>query len=151
MKGEVVNVGVGGGRVIKVKMVKVVIYRLDIPEDFTSITPRYWNSLFNSLVLLLCPRAQCSTFSAAEAIHAVPIFVPPGTHYYWVGRVGVDSKLGQCFYTSELRESNPLPIHLWSKHSATCSTINCNIPKKPTPRTALWSRTYADVYNLCLA
>ena len=42
---------------------------------------------------------ECSTFSAAEAIHKIPIFVSIGTHYYWVAGGGVDSKLAQGFYT----------------------------------------------------
>ena len=36
-------------------------------------------------------------FSAAVAINTGPI--PPGTHYCWVDRAGVDSKLAQGFYT----------------------------------------------------
>ena len=36
-----------------------------------------------------------SVFSAAEAIHTVPIAIPPDIHYCWVARGSVDSKLGQ--------------------------------------------------------
>ena len=40
---------------------------------------------------------------------------PPGTHYYWVARGGVDSKLAQGFYTRLApRESNPRPLDLGS-------------------------------------
>ena len=46
-------------------------------------------------------------FSAAAAIHAIAIFVPPGTHYCWVDRGSVVSKLAQGVYTwPVLRESN---------------------------------------------
>ena len=37
--------------------------------------------------------------SAAVAIHRVPIFAPTDSHYYWVDRGGVDSKLAQVLYT----------------------------------------------------
>ena len=40
------------------------------------------------------PWGECSTFSAAVAIHTVPIFVPPGTHFCCVvDGGGVASKL----------------------------------------------------------
>ena len=42
---------------------------------------------------------NATQFSAAVAIHAVPIFIPPGTHYCWKDRGSVDSKLAQGFYT----------------------------------------------------
>ena len=74
--------------------------------DFTLITPRYWNSLLQSNL----PGENAAQVSAAVAIHTVPISIPPGTHYCWVDRDGVDSKLAQGFYTCPvLRESNPRP------------------------------------------
>ena len=36
-------------------------------------------------------------FAAANAIHTVSVFVPPGTHYCWVVRGNVDSNLAQGF------------------------------------------------------
>ena len=39
------------------------------------------------------PWGECRQFSAAEAIHT--IFRPPGTHFCWVDRGSVDSKLAQ--------------------------------------------------------
>ena len=35
------------------------------------------------------PWEECCSVSAAEAIHTVPIFVPPGTHYCLVDTGGV--------------------------------------------------------------
>ena len=45
------------------------------------------------------PVEECSAFSAAEVIHTVSIFNPPGTHCYWMDRGVLDSKLAQGFYT----------------------------------------------------
>ena len=76
----------------KVK-VKVDIYSSDISvgsADFTSIIARYLNSVSS-------PSGEYRAFSTAEAIHT--IYVPPGTHYCWVAKVGVDSKFTQRFYT----------------------------------------------------
>jgi hypothetical protein len=42
-------------------------------------------------------------FPAVEAIHMVKLFVPPGTHYCWVARGDVYSKLAQGF--NVLREA----------------------------------------------
>ena len=61
--------------------------------DFTLISLRYWNSLVQSHL----PRENAVQFSAAVAIHTVPIFFPPGTHYWRVDRGSVDSKLVQGF------------------------------------------------------
>ena len=59
------------------------------------------------------PGENAAQFSAARAIHTVPIFVPPGIHYCWVDRGGADSKLAQGFYTRlGLRESNPRCLDL---------------------------------------
>ena len=44
------------------------------------------------------PGERTAQFSAAVAIHTAPIFISPGTYYYWVDIGGVDSKLAhsQC-------------------------------------------------------
>ena len=61
------------------------------------------------------PGENAAQFSAVVAIHTVPIFVPPGTHYRWVGRGGVDLKFAQGFYTwTTMRESNPRALDLGS-------------------------------------
>ena len=57
---------------------------------------------------------EYSAFSAAEAIHTVAIFVPPGTHYCWVDRGGVDSK----FALPQTPRSRVQRLN----HSATLST-----------------------------
>ena len=44
------------------------------------------------------PWGECRAFSAVEAIHTVPIFVPPGTHYCWVARGGIGSSLAQGLF-----------------------------------------------------
>ena len=61
--------------------------------DFKLFTPIYGKLLPQSHL----PGKNAALFSAAVAIHIVPIFVrvPPGTHYCLVGKVDVDSKLGQ--------------------------------------------------------
>ena len=80
--------------------------------DFTVIAPRYWNLLSQSHHL---PGKNSAQFSAAVAIQTVPIFIPPGTHYYWVDRGSMDSKLAQGFYTwPTLPELNPRPLDLGS-------------------------------------
>ena len=74
------------------------VYSPDIPvssADFTLITPKYWNSLFQSHL----PGQNAAQFSAAVANRTVLNLVPPGTHYCWVDRGGMDSKLVQGFYT----------------------------------------------------
>ena len=43
-------------------------------------------------------QSHLHVYSAAEIIHTAQIFVPPGTHYYWVARGGTDSKLAEDFY-----------------------------------------------------
>ena len=44
-------------------------------SPWTLITHRYWNSLFQSHL----PGENVAQFSAAVAIHVIPIFIPPGT------------------------------------------------------------------------
>ena len=44
------------------------------------------------------PGENVAQLSAAVAIYIVPIVVPLGTHYCWVDKGGVDSKLVQGFY-----------------------------------------------------
>ena len=64
---------------------------------------------------------NAAQFSAATAIHTVLIFGPPGTHYCWVDRGGVDSRHAQSFDTlPALWVSNPRPIDL--NHSPMHST-----------------------------
>ena len=67
------------------KVVKVVIYSPDVPEgslDFRFPTRYFWNSLFHSLISV--HYLQLMPFT-----HYL-FFVPPGTHYCWVTRGGVD-------------------------------------------------------------
>jgi hypothetical protein len=53
--------------------------------------------------------------------------VPPGTHYCWVARGSVDSKLAQGFYAYRLwsRESNPRPFSLWYDAFTSSATRSC--------------------------
>ena len=60
------------------------------------------------------PGENAAQVSAAVTIHTKQIFVLPGTHYCWVDRGGVDSKLAQGFDTSALREGNRTPDPLIS-------------------------------------
>ena len=47
---------------------------------------------------------ECSSFSAAEAIHTVSISVPSDTHYYGAhGHRGVDSKLAMGSFPNDQR------------------------------------------------
>ena len=103
--------------------IKVYVYSPDIPVDFRVIIPRYWNSLFHSLVSL---EGNATQFSATEATYTVPILVPPGTHYCWVNRGGVVSKLARGYYTwPALRESEPRPLDLISKIIYTITFLSC--------------------------
>ena len=66
-------------------------------EDFTYLTPSIET---HSFTLSYDIREEnAAQFSAAVAMHTVPIFVPPGTRYCWVDRGCVDTKLAQGFYT----------------------------------------------------
>ena len=91
----------------------VYVYSPDMlvsSADLTLITLMYWNSLLSFISL-----GVVQHFSAAEAIHIVLTFVPPGTHYYWIVRGGADLKFDQGFYTwPALRESNPRHLDLGS-------------------------------------
>ena len=83
--------------------VKVCVYSPNIPvasADFTLITPRYWYSFLHTHLL----GENAMQFSGVAAIHAVPIFIPPGTHYCWVDRGNPYSKLGQDISTLAPRE-----------------------------------------------
>ena len=40
-----------------------------------------------------------TTYTMLVTYIIITIFVPPGTHYYWVDSGGVDSMLAQDFYT----------------------------------------------------
>ena len=83
---------------VKVK-VKVDIYTDDIPVDsidFTEITPRYWNSHSHRLLSL---GRMSSHFLQLKSFTKYQVLVLLGTHYCWVARGGVDSKLVQRFYT----------------------------------------------------
>ena len=77
------------GYVLKVK---VCVHSPDIPigsGTLHQLPPGIKHSFTVS-----SPWGECSTFSAAVAIHTVPIFVPPGTHFCCVvDGGGVASKL----------------------------------------------------------
>ena len=76
--------------------VKVNICMFITPSMFL-IIPRYWNSCTLSQSHL--PGKNTAQFSAAVvAIHTAQNFVPPGTHYSWVDRGGVDSNPAQGFH-----------------------------------------------------
>ena len=84
---------------VKVKL-KVYAYSPDIPVNrFSGL------NIINPHVLELAlsqfhrPGENAALFSPAAAIRIVQILVPPGTHYCWVDRGRVDSKIAQGFYT----------------------------------------------------
>ena len=65
------------------------------------------------IVISLGRMQPCSIQWQYLSQHSFP--VPPSTHYCWVARGGVDSKLTQGFYTwPVLQESNPRPLDLRS-------------------------------------
>ena len=70
----------------KVK-VKVNVYSPDIPSRFRGLYISYPQVLEPTL-----SQSHLSGENAAETIHTVLIFVPPGTHCYRVDRGSVDSK-----------------------------------------------------------
>ena len=86
---------------VKVKVkVKVYVYSPDIPVNrFSGLYIIYPQVLELTLSQSHLPGEHAAQFSAAVAIRTVPSFVPPGTHYCWVDRGGVASKLAQGFYT----------------------------------------------------
>ena len=111
--------------IVKVKVKKGVPISKG-SSQFTLITSRYWNSISHCLI---SPSGECSAFSATVVIYTVPIFVPLGTHYCWVGRHGVDSKL--AFYTwPALRESNSSPLKIYSNALTTppCASRGIHMP-----------------------
>ena len=73
------------------------VYSPDIPSRCSGLYINFPQVLEHILSQSHLPRENAAQFSAAVAIYTVPIFVPPGTHYYWVGRGGVDSNLAQGF------------------------------------------------------
>ena len=50
--------------------------------DFTIYTPGIRTLSYT----VSSPRGEFSAFSAANAIHNFPVFIPPGTHHCWVDR-----------------------------------------------------------------
>ena len=111
--------------------VKVCIYKQSrYPHKFSRLYITYPKALILNLSV---PREYAVQLSAAEAIHTVPIFVPPSTHCCWVDWGGVDSKLAQGFFTwPTLWESNPRPLDLGSNalttrpHASICNNVsNC--------------------------
>ena len=87
---------ISGSRVctmfLKVKGKKVYIYTPCIPissADSASIGTTSFTVSYHW--------GECNGFSAAGAIHTVPICIPPGTHCSWVARSDVDSQLAQGF------------------------------------------------------
>ena len=84
-------------------------------------TLHWFPSLFQSHF----PGKNPKRFSAAVAIYTAQIFIQPGTHYRWVYRGSVDSKLAQGFFTwPELWEPNPRSLDLRSNALTTwpCAT-----------------------------
>ena len=76
---------------------------------------------------------------ADVAIHIVPIFVQPGSHYCWVDRGGINSKLVQGFYTwPSLLELNTRPLDLGSNALTIRPLAPC--VKWPMPWTTTVSR-----------
>ena len=78
--------------------VKVYVYGPDIPSRFSGLHINYVQVLELTLSQshLL---GECATISAAVEMQTVPIFILPSTHYCWVDRGDVYSKLAQGFYT----------------------------------------------------
>ena len=66
------------------------VYNPDIPiYRFSGLyinSPQGIGTLVDSLISL----GRMQRISAAVAIHTVPIYIPPGTHYCWVDRGGAD-------------------------------------------------------------
>ena len=76
------------------------VYSLDIPVNrFSGLYIIYPHVLELALSQSHLHGENVAQFSAAVAIHTVPIFFPPDTHYCWEDGGSVDSKLAQGFYT----------------------------------------------------
>ena len=113
----------------KGKKVKVYIYSPDIHVTSTDFYIDY-PQVSEHTLSVSSSWEECSTFSAAEAIDTEPIIASPGTHYCWVARGSVDSKLAQGFYTTcigaiEPQTSRPQVQHL--NRSAKRSTKHTTI------------------------
>ena len=90
--------------------------------DFILIPASSWPGIGTHSFTVSTPWGECIAFSAAIAIHTLPIFVPPGTHYSWVDRGGVNSKLPQGLYIwPVIQKSNPRPLDLSSNELTTRS------------------------------
>ena len=77
--------------------VKMRIYSPDIPIgslEFTSLHITCPKVLDLVLLQSHLPGENAAQFSAAGAIHTVPIFISPGSHHCCVDRGNVDSNLG---------------------------------------------------------
>ena len=88
-------------------------------QRITPVTP--WPGTDTHSFTVLSSVIKRTAYYAAEAIRTVLIIIPPGTHYCWVDRGGVNSRLAyiriqQGCYTlpvmteSSLRTLDPLTI-----------------------------------------
>ena len=74
------------------KKVKVVIFSSISPKAHWTLHPLPPGIGTHSLSLTCLGRMH-QMFSSWSHLHSTNFFVPPGTHYCWVARGGVDSKL----------------------------------------------------------
>ena len=111
-------------KVVKVK-VKVVIYSPDILRFIRLYinSLKYWNSELT--LSASSPWEECSTFSAAKAIHTVPNFILPGTYYCWVDIGGVDLKFAKALHDQHHRIEFQAPFS-WVQH-VNHSAIRCMV------------------------
>ena len=82
--------------------------------DFTIYTPALELSLIRSHLAW----GEFSAFSAVNAIHSFPVFVPPGTHHCWVDRGGMVWEVLPNTSTHELTT-----MIWWELVNLSCSTI----------------------------
>ena len=102
------------------KTIKTTSSQMMVSADLTLLSSVLEFTLSQSHL----PVENTAQYSAAVAIHTVPVFLPPGTQYCWVDRGGVDSKLAQGFDACPaLWELNPRPLDLGSYTLTTRSHV----------------------------
>ena len=63
-----------------------------VQRTLHKLLPWYWNSLYYGLISL----RKMQRFAVANATHTYQFFEPPGTHYCWLARGNVNSKLANA-------------------------------------------------------
>ena len=75
---------------INVDIKKIIVYAYSLISHQVQQTSQFTPLVLElSLIRSHLPWGEFNAFSAANAIHNSPFFVPPGTHHCWVDRGGM--------------------------------------------------------------